>query len=128
MDKKSKILIIITILLIFFLGNYKLNYYDNNNIQQQVSIDNTNNQTIPHKMMRVTIPKESVENKDVLVIEQKESWSTSFREIADMIMAIIVTIVFLPLSLWIVYNEESSNNQRNWACGIIGGMLGFWLK
>lgn len=43
-------------------------------------------------------------------------------------MQAIVTVVAIGLALWIILSNQFPEDSKKWAYGIIGTVIGFWLK
>jgi len=44
------------------------------------------------------------------------------------IIQIVITAVLLLFSMWLIFYEPETSNKLKWAYGIIGIIIGYWLK
>lgn len=40
----------------------------------------------------------------------------------------IVTLLVLVCALWVILSKQYDSEQQKWAFGVIGIVLGYWLK
>ena len=45
-----------------------------------------------------------------------------------MIVQILLSVLLAALSLFVILSDRYGANQRHWAYGTMGALLGFWLK
>ena len=50
------------------------------------------------------------------------------RRTAKLIAQIAVTLIVLGASLWVILSGRYSDSYVKWAMGLVGVVIGYWLK
>lgn len=68
--------------------------------------------------------------KDSLKNEKKEELPavSGLRLTAEGIMSVVVSLAVLCASLYVVLSGHYDDSTQKWAFGIIGSLIGFWVK
>lgn len=61
-------------------------------------------------------------------VELPPSIDIGYQKHIQFIMPYIFSVVILALAICIILMQIGGNTTTNWACGIIGTIVGFWLK
>lgn len=64
----------------------------------------------------------SVSHNPAIIREQIQTWAP------DTIIQAAISIIFIGASLFVILSQRYAPDDRHWAYGALGTILGFWLK
>jgi hypothetical protein len=77
----------------------------------------------PPEIMYSSAPSDEVRRE-----HERIKWSELFAGGGRSIMAAVISLAVLSAALYIILSRAFTDSEHKWAFGIIGTLLGYWLK
>lgn len=65
---------------------------------------------------------------DIFESKEKTLGRISKKDKIKLWMMVVVTLIVLPCSLYVILFGDYDDGTKKWAFGVVGSLIGFWLK
>jgi hypothetical protein len=70
--------------------------------------------------------------RGILHLEKEEVWPEDFaaeEPVYRFLIRVVISCVLLGVAIYVLVVDRSSTSEaQKWACGVVGTILGYWLK
>lgn len=119
----KNLLVIGSVLGVFLI--FGIHYFYVNNYPEKPSLE-----FIPPPPAAMMVQPSVPSGEVVVVIDntpEKDVYD-NIEKIVYLFMIASLSLIFICISTYLLLSPKSTQAQKNWAAGIIGMILGFWLK